>query len=70
MSYQITVRHGTKIHRYLTFPVEASTAVEALREAADRIPIEVAPEVDLVELRSAPQAESREGNVDLLQTGS
>ena len=54
MDFQITIRHGKKAQRYLTLQVEAPDAVQALRYAADQIPGDVAGEVDLVELRSAP----------------
>jgi hypothetical protein len=54
MDFQITVRHGSQIKRYLSLQVDAPDAVHALREAAELIPGELATEVDLVELRSAP----------------
>jgi hypothetical protein len=54
MEFQITVRYGTKTHRYLTLAVEADDAPSALRLAADGIPLDIAPLVDLVELRGAP----------------
>ena len=54
MKFQITVRHGRRMKRYLTLEVEAVDAAQALRAGAGQIPPEVAPEVDLVELRVAP----------------
>ena len=64
MDFQITLRHGKKRQRYLTFQVEASTAVEALRLAPDRIPAEIAAEIDLVELRVAPDPEKERPFLD------
>jgi hypothetical protein len=57
MNYQVTVRYGRKSHRYLSLAVEAPDAVAALRKAADAVPESVAPEVDIVELREAPDFE-------------
>jgi hypothetical protein len=57
MDYQITIRHGRKTQRYLTLAVEATDAAAALREAADRIPEELVGDVDIVELREAPDFE-------------
>jgi hypothetical protein len=54
MNYQITVRYGTRTQRYLTMAVEAPDVPAALRKAADGIPRDIAPQVDLVELRGAP----------------
>ena len=54
MDYQITVRYGKKSQRYFTVPISADDARSALHQAADTIPEEVIPEVDLVELRHAP----------------
>ena len=54
MDYQVTIRYGKKTQRYLTLSVRAPHAAEALRLAADGIPEEIIPEVDLVELRDAP----------------
>jgi len=54
MKYQVTVRYGRKAVRYLSLAVEAPDAVVALRKAADAVPDEVAPDVDIVELREAP----------------
>ena len=54
MHYQVTVRFGRKSKGYHSFAVEAQDAVSALRAAPDMIPPELVPEVDLVELREAP----------------
>ena len=54
MNYQVTIRYGRKIQRYHSLTVEAADAVAALRLAADEIPAEIAGEVDIVELRKAP----------------
>jgi hypothetical protein len=57
MHYQITVRYGARSQRYLTMTVEAPDVPSALRRAADGISSEIAPHVDLVELRRAPDFE-------------
>jgi hypothetical protein len=57
MDYQITIRHGKKTQRYLTLAVEATDAAAALRKAADQIPEELVGDVDIVELREAPDFE-------------
>lgn len=54
MDFQITVRYGSRIQRYMTFTVTAPDAAEALALASRKIPSEVVGEVDLVELRVAP----------------
>jgi len=54
MNYQVTIRYGKRIQRYHTITVEAGDAVAALRSAADKIPTEIVAEVDIVELREAP----------------
>jgi hypothetical protein len=59
VSYQVTIRYGKKIQRYLSLAVEAPDVPEALRQVADQIPPEVAGEVDLVELREAPDFDKR-----------
>ena len=59
MNYQVTIRYGRKTHRYLSLAVEAPDAVAALRKAADEVPVEITPEVDIVELRPAPDFEKR-----------
>lgn len=58
-TYQVTVRYGSRFQRYHTFAVEAGEVADALRLAAARIPTEVLPDADLVELRVAPDPEAR-----------
>lgn len=57
MNYQVTVRYGSTSIRYLTLAVEAPDMPSAMRLAADGIPRDIAPNVDLVELRGAPDFE-------------
>ena len=57
MDYQVTIRYGKKTQSYLSLAVEASDAAAALRIAADQIPEEIVSEVDIVELREAPDYE-------------
>ena len=59
MEYQITVRYGGARQRYHTFVVSGSDATEALRQAADEMPAEIAHDVDLVELRIAVDPDRR-----------
>lgn len=59
MRYRITVRYGGARQRYHTLEVEAEDAVAALRRTADQLPPEIAPDVDLVELRVAVDADDR-----------
>jgi hypothetical protein len=59
MQYQVTVRYGGSRQRYDTYVVEATDAAEALRVAAERMPADVAPDADLVELRVAVDPERR-----------
>ena len=59
MHYQVTVRYGGARQRYHTLVVEAGDATAALRAAADAVPAEIAPHVDLVELRIAVDPDSR-----------
>ena len=59
MNYQITVRFGGRHQRYHTFKVSADNAAEALRQAADNVPKEIATDVDLVELRVAISPDER-----------
>jgi hypothetical protein len=54
MEYQVTIRYGKRTQRYLTLAVSAPNVPSALRLAADGIPEDLVPEVDLVELRDAP----------------
>jgi hypothetical protein len=59
MHYQVTVRYGGARQRYHTLVVEADDATTALRAAADAVPADLAPHVDLVELRIAVHPDSR-----------
>jgi hypothetical protein len=59
MEYQVTLRYGRSRHRYHTFTVAAEDAPAALREAAAKIPPEIATEVDIVELRPAVDPDRR-----------
>jgi hypothetical protein len=59
MRYQITVRYGGRHQRYHTYVVEAPDASDALQAAAERMPPEIAPEADLVELRIAVDPDQR-----------
>jgi len=54
MDYQVTIRYGKKAQRYMTLAVAAPDVASALRLAADGIPEDLVSEVDLVELRDAP----------------
>lgn len=60
MIYQVTVRYGGARQRYHTLMIDGPDAPTALRSAADEIPEEIAGEVDLVELRIAPDPDRRE----------
>lgn len=60
MQYQITVRYGQPHQRYHTYTVEADDAREALRIASERLPAEIAPDADLVELRVAVDPDHRD----------
>jgi hypothetical protein len=57
MHYHLTIRYGIKSQRYHTFSVEAADVPMALRATADQIPADITGEVDLVELRIAPDFE-------------
>jgi hypothetical protein len=54
MDYQVTVRYGKKTQRYLTLALSTPDVPSALRLAAEEIPEDLVEEVDLVELREAP----------------
>lgn len=54
MDYQVTIRYGRKNQRYFTLTVSAPDVPAALRLAADGIPEDLVAEVDLLELREAP----------------
>ena len=59
MRFQVTVRYGGRSQRYHTYVVDAGDARAAMRVAAERMPSEIAPEADLVELRIAVDPEKR-----------
>ena len=59
MLFQVTLRYDDGGQRYHTFTVDATDALQALRDAADQAPGEIAAAVDLVELRIAPDPERR-----------
>ena len=54
MDYQVTIRYGKQAQRYLALTLTAADVPSALRSAADAIPEDLVQEVDLVELRYAP----------------
>ena len=60
MTFQITVRYGTKTQRYHTWSVEAADAREALALVARAMPDEIAAEADLLEMRVAVDPEDRQ----------
>ncbi len=53
----MTIRYGKRSQRYLTLTVVAGDVASALRLTADGIPEDLVSEVDLVELRQAPDFE-------------
>lgn len=59
MSFQITVRYGTRHHRYHTLEVDGPDVRGALRQAADALPDDVARHADLVEMRPAVDPDAR-----------
>lgn len=60
MSYQVTVRYGSRRQRYHTFQVDAENVVDALRLAAAEIPEELTEEADLVEVRPVVRPDDRQ----------
>lgn len=60
VEFQVTVRYGGRRKRYHVFQVEAGDVPAALRSAAERIPEEVRPEADLVEIRPSVDPDARE----------
>ena len=59
MNFQVTARYGGRFQRYHTFVGEAVDAQAALRSAADALPPEIAPEIDLIEIRVAVDPDAR-----------
>ena len=59
MDFQITIRYGARSQRYLTYSIAAADAAEAMVLASEQIPAEVVAEVDLVEMRVAPDFDKR-----------
>ena len=59
MRYQITVRYGSANQRHHTYFVETEDARAALEGAALEMPPEIVGEVDLVEVRVAPDPDNR-----------
>jgi len=60
MDFQVTVRYGGRSQRYHTYVVQASSARDALAEAARAMPDSVAIDANLVELRVAVDPDRRE----------
>jgi hypothetical protein len=59
MRFQVTVRYGGRRQRYHTYAVDAADASAALEAAAARMPDDVRADADLVELRTAVDADAR-----------
>ncbi|MEC7834123.1 MAG: hypothetical protein VX850_05540 [Gemmatimonadota bacterium] len=59
MNFQVTVRYGGHQQRYHTFTVDADDAKAALKTAASQLPLDIAADVDLVELRIAVDPDAR-----------
>ena len=59
MLFQITVRYGGRYQRYHTYTVDADDAREAMETGAEEMPEDIAPRVDLIELRLAVDPDSR-----------
>ena len=59
MNFQVTVRYGARQQRYHTFIVQADDAKAALKSAAEQLPLDISPDVDLVELRIAVDPDAR-----------
>ena len=59
MTFQITVRYGTRYQRYHTFEVDTPDVRAALSAAAVALPDTVVEEADLVEIRRAVDPDAR-----------
>ena len=60
MQFQVTIRYGGARQPDRTLVFVPADAQPALRAAADAIPAEIAPHVDLVELREAVDPDRRD----------
>ncbi|MFW6199611.1 MAG: hypothetical protein ACOC8K_03470 [Gemmatimonadota bacterium] len=60
MTFQVTIRYGSRHQRYHSYRVEADDLVQALRAAADAAPEHVVEEADLAEVRPVVRDEDRE----------
>lgn len=58
--YRITIRFGTPPARYEMLDVEAASARDALRRAAELFPAEAEATADLIEIRRTVAREGRE----------
>lgn len=58
--YRITIRFGPPPSRYEMLDVEAESAREALRRAAEQFPAEAESTADLIEIRRTVAREGRE----------
>lgn len=59
-SYRMTVRYGEPRPRYHMEDVEAASLPDALRQAAESLPDDVAATAELVEIRRMRAPEERE----------
>jgi len=59
MRFSVTVRFGTSRKQYRVYDVDAESGSEALRRAAEAMPVEADGAVDLVELRRTVEPEAR-----------
>lgn len=58
--YRVTIRFGAPPSRYEMLDVEAESAREALRRAAEKFPAEAEATADLIEIRRTVTREGRE----------
>jgi hypothetical protein len=58
-TYRVTVRHGQSRYRYHVEDVEAAHLGEAMAQAAERLPPEVAQDADVAEVRRLVEPENR-----------
>jgi ribosomal protein L16/L10AE len=57
--YRVTVRHGQSRYQYHVEDVEAAHLGEAMAQAAQRLPAEVARSADVAEVRRLVEPENR-----------